>query len=80
MNGSNGQGSNQNGQGSNGSPNNPNGNNPNGRPTHERNQGRGTNSPTENKLDDLEDFSRRLQRDSARRHASGHPGDSDKDW
>jgi len=54
--------------------------NPNGRPTHERNQGKGPSSPTDRKLDDLEDFSRRLQRDSARRNATGHPSNSDKDW
>ena len=40
----------------------------------------GPKTPTEGKLDDLEDFSRHLQRDGARRRASGRAKDPEKDW
>jgi Ca-activated chloride channel family protein len=45
-----------------------------------RGQPQGPKTPSDGKLDDLEDFSRNLQRDGARRKASGRPRDPDKDW
>lgn len=40
----------------------------------------GPKTPMDRKLDDLEDYSRRLQREGARRRASGRAKDPDKDW
>jgi hypothetical protein len=49
-----------------------------------RNRGRtepkSPDTPTDQKLDDLENYSRRLQRDEARRSASGENRDPQKDW
>ncbi len=42
--------------------------------------GESPRTPTDRKLDDLEDYSRRMQRDEARRHATGHAPDPDHDW
>jgi len=56
------------------------GQNNRGRPTHDRGDMRGPQTPRDHKLDELEDFSRRMQRDGARRHSTGHPTDPDKDW
>jgi hypothetical protein len=56
------------------------GRNNRGRPTHERGDGQGPRSSTDRKLDDLEDFSRRLQQDGARRRSTGHPTDPERDW
>jgi hypothetical protein len=46
----------------------------------DRTQNEGPRSPSDRKLDDLEDFSRNLQRDGARRKASGRARDPEKDW
>jgi hypothetical protein len=46
-------------------------------------RGRGPQSPrtpTDGKLDDLDTYSRRLQRDQARRQATGRAADSQHDW
>ena len=88
QNGSNGQGSNQqngsNGQGSNQSsdPNGQSGNSPQlrGRPQHGRSAPRSPKTPTDTKLDDLDNYSRRLQRDEARRRATGRSSDPQHDW
>ena len=56
--------------------------NHNGKPRHGAHASHGDSprSPSDRKLDDLEDYSRRMQRDAARRHATGHPSDPDHDW
>jgi hypothetical protein len=51
----------------------------NGKPSHERSNPPSPRSPTDRKLDDLEGVSRRLERESARRRASGR-ADPDHDW
>jgi hypothetical protein len=79
--GGNGQGSNPpqngtNGQGSNA----PTGPRPNGRPQRNRTQSRLPKTPNDTKLDDLDESSRRLQRDDARRRATGRASDPQHDW
>ncbi|HMG55321.1 MAG TPA: hypothetical protein VK601_17610, partial [Kofleriaceae bacterium] len=37
-------------------------------------------TPTEGKLDDLDNYSRKLQREEARRHATGKAADPQHDW
>ena len=54
--------------------------NPRGKPQHGRGGTESPRTPTERKLDDLEDFSRRLQRDEARRRATGRAPDPGRDW
>jgi hypothetical protein len=85
--GSNGQGSNQNGSNDQGArrPDDQNGASsngqpPRGRPQHGRANPRSPRTPTDGKLDDLDNFSRRLQKDRARRHATGRPSDPQRDW
>jgi hypothetical protein len=82
--GSNAQGSNQQGDPSGQNQNGSNGSNgqggtPNGSPPRGRSQrGRSPQSsktPTDGKLDDLDNYSRRLQKDEARRRATGKPSD-----
>ena len=51
-----------------------------GRPQRERATPRSPKTPTDGKLDDLDSFSRRLQKDRARRHATGRPTDPQRDW
>jgi predicted negative regulator of RcsB-dependent stress response len=67
-----------------GQPGDPTGNDPNrnGKPRHgaHAQHGDSPRSPTDRKLDDLEDYSRRLQRDQARDHATGHEPDPEHDW
>jgi len=53
---------------------------PQGRPNQGRTAPKSPESPADQKLDDLETFSRRLQRDGARRRASGRSRDPQKDW
>lgn len=50
------------------------------KPRRDHSQPQSPNTPTDGKLDDLESFSRSLQRDGARRKASGKPKDPGKDW
>jgi hypothetical protein len=81
QNGGNGQGSSPpqnggNGQGSNA----PGDAKPNGRPQRNRSNSRLPKTPSETKLDDLDDYSRRLQRDDARRRATGRSSDPQHDW
>jgi hypothetical protein len=84
QNGQNGQGSGQpqngqqNGQGS-GQPQNGQQNPQRGR--GQRNRGpQSPRTPTDGKLDDLDNYSRRLQKDEARRHATGRATDPQRDW
>jgi tetratricopeptide (TPR) repeat protein len=84
QNGQNGQGSGQprndqqNGQGS-GQPQNGQQNPQRGR--GQRNRGpQSPRTPTDGKLDDLDNYSRRLQKDEARRHATGRATDPQHDW
>ena len=53
---------------------------PQPKPRRDHSQSQSPNTPTDGKLDDLENFSRSLQRDGARRRASGKPKDPGKDW
>lgn len=79
--GSNGQGSNQPQNGSNDQSGQPgNGQSPRGRPQHGRATPRSPKTPAEGKLDDLDNYSRRLQKDQARRRATGRPSDPQHDW
>jgi hypothetical protein len=84
-----GQGQNQPGQGQgsqqppgqNQGSNDPQGQNPGSQRQHPgRTHPQGPKTPTDGKLDDLEDYSRQLQREGARRRASGRAKDPDKDW
>ncbi|MBA3500807.1 MAG: hypothetical protein H0T65_10560, partial [Deltaproteobacteria bacterium] len=50
------------------------------RPNRGRTQPKSPDTPSDQKLDDLENFSRRLQRDEARRRATGRSNDPLKDW
>ncbi len=81
QNGSNGQGSNQqndaSGQGSN-QQNRPNG--PPGRSQRGRTTGQSPRTPIDGKLDDLDNYSRRLQKEEARRRATGRSSDPQHDW
>ncbi|HEX4449327.1 MAG TPA: hypothetical protein VH143_00600 [Kofleriaceae bacterium] len=65
-------------QGSGGNSGQPGGNQQRGKShgTH----GQSPKTPTDHKLDDLEDFSRRMQKDGAKRHETGHTVDPAKDW
>ena len=63
-----------NGQGSNAP------NPPTGRPQRNRNNTRLPKTPAETKLDDLDEYSRRLSRDEARRRATGRAADPQHDW
>jgi hypothetical protein len=68
----------QNGQGS-GQPQNGQQNPQRGR--GQRNRGpQSPRTPTDGKLDDLDNYSRRLQKDEARRHATGRATDPQHDW
>jgi hypothetical protein len=95
QNGSNGSGSDQNGQGSaqgsnqpndadqgqQGSGQNPSGQSPNSpRGRTQRRSPQSPKTPTEGKLDDLDNFSRKLQKDEARRRATGKSTDPQHDW
>ena len=51
-----------------------------GRPQHGHSQEQGPRTPTDQKLDDLEDYSRRMQQMKARQQASGRAPDPDRDW
>ena len=51
-----------------------------GQPQHGKPTGTAPKTATQKKLDDLEDLSRRLQRDEARRHATGHATNPERDW
>ncbi|HEY1553608.1 MAG TPA: hypothetical protein VGF94_02180, partial [Kofleriaceae bacterium] len=51
-----------------------------GKPKHGHSNDKSSEGPIDRKLDDLEDLSRRLRRDGARRRATGHPADPDRDW
>jgi hypothetical protein len=78
QNGSNGQGSNQQGSNQSGDQNGQNGQ-PRGRPQRGRSP-QSPKTPTEGKLDDLDNYSRRLQKDEARRRATGKATDPQHDW
>jgi hypothetical protein len=94
QNGSNGSGADQSGQGSAQGSNQPNddqgqqgsgqnqsGQNQNGpRGRGQRRSPQSPRTPTEGKLDDLDNFSRKLQKDEARRRATGKSSDPQHDW
>jgi hypothetical protein len=50
------------------------------RPNRGRTAPESPNTPTDKKLDDLEKLSQKLQKDEARRRASGRQTDPLKDW
>jgi hypothetical protein len=79
QNGSNGQGSNQQGSNQSGDQNSQNGQQPRGRPQRGRSP-QSPKTPTDGKLDDLDNYSRRLQKDEARRRATGKASDPQHDW
>jgi len=53
---------------------------PKGTASRGRTAPRSPRTPAEGKLDDLDDHSRRLQKDEARRHATGRAADPQHDW
>jgi Ca-activated chloride channel family protein len=53
---------------------------PKGKSSRSRSAQHGPKTPAEGKLDDLDDYSRRLQKEAARRHATGHAADPQHDW
>jgi hypothetical protein len=53
---------------------------PKGPASRGRTAPRSPRTPAEGKLDDLDDYSRRLQKDEARRHATGRAADPQHDW
>jgi hypothetical protein len=53
---------------------------PSRRPQRGRTAPRSPRTPADGKLDDLDGYSRLLQRDQARRRATGKPGDPQHDW
>lgn len=53
---------------------------PGGRPQRQRGGPRLPKTPSDTKLDDLDEFSRRLQKDEARRRATGRSSDPQRDW
>jgi len=53
---------------------------PKGPASRGRTAPRSPKTPAEGKLDDLDDHSRRLQKDEARRHATGRAADPQHDW
>jgi Ca-activated chloride channel homolog len=78
QNGSNGQGSNQQGSNQPGDQTGQNGQNPRGRSL--RRSPQSPKTPIDGKLDDLDNYSRRLQKDEARRRATGKASDPKHDW
>ncbi|MBS1121081.1 MAG: hypothetical protein H6Q90_3309, partial [Deltaproteobacteria bacterium] len=72
------QGSGSGSAGSNGDPSGQTG--PSQRQNRGRTEPKSPDTPSDQKLDELETFSRRLQRDEARRRASGRSADPLKDW
>jgi Ca-activated chloride channel family protein len=78
QNGSNGQGSNQQGSNQPGDQSGQNGQNPRGRSL--RRSPQSPKTPIDGKLDDLDNYSRRLQKDEARRRATGKSSDPKHDW
>ena len=70
QNGQNGSGQDQSGQNQSGAP----------RGRSQRRSPQSPKTPTEGKLDDLDNYSRRLQKDEARRRATGKTSDPQHDW